>query len=247
MDEILVGALGPTPPELGIGDTFVSLRSPAHTWRIGFVRSRTRFATARCARIERPSFPAWPRPIYRVIEDPFLNRRAIRRTRPDRATRAARTGRGRHRVARHRRSRRCCAPRRWRRPGVSRARRSAVDIGVCMSPVDQDRRGARRQPLLNAERVRHPNGHVVKPRIAGKTDRWRAPRAIVAADDDAVAHHRAAKQFGSGKLLCRFEGGDSRRLREPRHHPAVRAVRRLSDPAAEGEPRAADEVQKLRH
>ena len=27
MDEILVGALGPTPPELGIGDTFVSLRA----------------------------------------------------------------------------------------------------------------------------------------------------------------------------------------------------------------------------
>ena len=45
-----------------------------------------------------------------------------------------------------------------------------VDIRVCVSPVDQDRRSPWRQPLLNAERVRHSNGHVVKPGITGKTD-----------------------------------------------------------------------------
>ena len=122
-----------------------------------------------------------------------------------------------------------------------------VNIPVCMSPVDQDRRGPRRQPLLNGDRIRHSNGHVVKPRIAGKNSRVRAARAIVAADNDAVAHHGAAKQFGDRILLRRFERGDSRRVREPRHQPAMRAVRCLPDPAAERQPCAGDEVQKLRH
>ena len=49
---------------------------------------------------------------------------AIRQIQPDRATRAAQTGRGRHRVVRCQRSRRYCAPRQSRRSGVSRARRS---------------------------------------------------------------------------------------------------------------------------
>ena len=96
---------------------------------------------------------------------------ATRRTRPGRATRASRTARGRARDARRRRSRRCCARRRWRRTGASPARRSADRCRVGVRPVDQDRRGARRQPLLNAERVRQPNGHVVEPGVAGKRDR----------------------------------------------------------------------------
>ena len=122
-----------------------------------------------------------------------------------------------------------------------------VDIRVCVCPVDQDRRGTRRQPLLKAERVRHSNRHVVEPPITGETRRPGWARAIVAADNDAVAHHRPPEQFGSGMLLCRFERCDSRRLREPGHHPAMRTVRRLPDPAAERQPCTADEFQKLRH
>src|SRR5687768_10831639 len=37
------------PSDEGIDDTFVSLRSHAHTWRIGFVKSRTRFLQLRDA------------------------------------------------------------------------------------------------------------------------------------------------------------------------------------------------------
>ena len=50
---------------------------------------------------------------------------AIRQTQPDRATRAAQTGHGRHRVACRQQSHRCCVPRRWHRPGVSPSHRSA--------------------------------------------------------------------------------------------------------------------------
>src|SRR5688572_21917053 len=45
-----------------------------------------------------------------------------------------------------------------------------IDIGIRVAAVDQHPRRARRQPPLNADRVRQPDRHIAKPSVTGKTD-----------------------------------------------------------------------------
>ena len=104
-----------------------------------------------------------------------------------------------------------------------------VDIGIRMSPVDQYRRSAGRQPLLNAQRVGHPHGHVVEPRAppergtarrTARADRrgerstlWRTivPRNSSTAADRS-ANGRSARREACGICAITPQSGASRRL-----------------------------------
>ena len=120
------------------------------------------------------------------------------------------------------------------------------EIPVDVSPVDQNSRGSRRQPILNTDCVCHSDGHIVKPGIICKTDLFGAEGTIVSIGHHAVASHRAPKQFDRGILLCRRKLRHAACLRELCYDATFQAVRRLPHPPAEGQPSLLDEVKQLR-
>ena len=87
------------------------------------------------------------------------------------------------------------------------------EIRVRVSPVDQDRRGSRRQPIVNADGVGHSNRHVVQASVVDKADVSVPGRTVASVRHDAVPNHRAAKELGGGVLLDRRERSQARRLR----------------------------------
>ena len=99
----------------------------------------------------------------------------MRRTRPGRATRVAR----RRRAPCHAVARLAAISPIVRAPSMASNSRFSlrvdrqVDVAVGVGPVDQHRRRAGRQPLLDADRVGHANRHVAEPGVTGKADRWR--------------------------------------------------------------------------
>jgi hypothetical protein len=82
--------------------------------------------------------------------------------------------------------------------------------------------------------------------MAGKTDRLRGAGAIIPVRNQAVASHRTAKQFDSGKLLCEGKSRDPGCLRDLCDDTTMEAVRRLSYPPAECQSSVLDKVEQLR-
>src|SRR6187551_3369075 len=96
--------------------------------------------------------------------------------------------------------------------------------------IDENGGSTSRQPLLNADCLRHSNRDIPHPFIAVKSDRSYPIGVVIAVCNKAVAHHCATKKLGSCILfrLRKFchPGG----LRDLCEDTAMRVVMCLFDP-----------------
>src|ERR1700687_1356290 len=114
-------------------------------------------------------------------------------------------------------------------------------MGVIL--VNQNGRGSRGQPLLNTDRVWHPNRHISEPGVVRESDFLLAIRVIVSISNHAVANHRAAKKLRSSILLCQGKLCHQASLRDPGHDTTLSAVRCFSYPPTECHFSPLDEIE----
>ena len=133
------------------------------------------------------------------------------------------------------------------KPFLFRGTYGQEQVCASVSLIDQDGRGAWRQAVANADGVRHSDRNIGRPSTSGKGGLLIANLTVATVSDDAVADHRAAKQFDSGVLLCRGKGCNAAGLRQSGDQAAMNRVRRLFYPAAKCQPSLFYEIEQLRN
>ena len=122
-----------------------------------------------------------------------------------------------------------------------------IKVGVGVGSVDQYRRSAGWQALLDTDGIRHRERHVIEPPGMVETDRLGVPRQVVPEDDGAMPDHGAAEELHGCVAFIGWQPAQQRLMGRGRQRAALMQVRRLPQPAPELQTGVTYEVEHLRH
>src|SRR6516164_3238432 len=121
------------------------------------------------------------------------------------------------------------------------------EVGVGVSPIDQDGHRAGGHPIAYAQGPRQTQRNASPPGVAVEPDRLALVQAIVAIGDEVVFGHGPTQQLDRSVLQWRRQRQETRGMRHPCDRPASRQIWSLLEPAPKAEATTLEPGIELRH